>query len=260
MTDDQRYRSLQVRPVVKRTPTLNALNPSVMRAVECYNALLREFEAMALMVTALPTVTIPPGGAQGSASVDFKGIEAWRNLDELRLLTSETLHHLRSAADHLVYHVAWLDSGIEQSRTQFPVFSRAADFAGRAPQILRGVSDEHRRWFEALQPYNGVAWTAVLADLSNEDKHKFLHDVVPTLEVRIDNWTKKVIDGVVHLAVERPEVHLSLQRDGEDDRRVEEELSAILDGLTHLVNKFLAEQGKPLLELTPTSNDPSSAH
>ena len=52
--------------------------------------------------------------------------------------------------------------------------------------MLNGVSEEHRGWIEAVQPYNCVAWTGWLQALSNDDKHNFLHQVVPTVRFNID--------------------------------------------------------------------------
>lgn len=247
MGDDRRFHTFEVRPTKKLVPSIHSIRPSLMRSIERYNALLAEFKSMANMLTELPTVTVAD---TGEIRADWSAIQAWEpRLDDLRLIMSETLHHLRATADHLVFHVAWIDSGSVQARTQFPTFRSPSDFAGRQPQMLRGINGKHRGWFEALQPYNGVSWTASLADLSNDDKHKFLHDVVPSMRIRFDTETRTVIDGVTHLAVDQPEVHLSLLQAGEDDRTVDEELSAIIKGLVDLINRFLAEFKEPLVRL-----------
>jgi hypothetical protein len=85
-------------------------------------------------------------------------------------LVSEILHHLRVTADHLVYNVAWLDSGSEQQRTQFPVFKKASDFRSNGLRMLPGVNATHRGWIEAVQPFKGVDWTEALAYLSLADQ------------------------------------------------------------------------------------------
>lgn len=247
MGDGQRFHTFEVRPTQKPRPSLHSIQPSLLRAIERFNALQAEFKSMASMLTHLPSVTITD---TGQVAAEWGAIQVWEpRLIELRLLMSETLHHLRATADHLVFHVAWIDSGSVQTRTQFPIFSDPGDFAGRQPQMLRGVNGKHRGWFEALQPYNDVAWTASLADLSNHDKHKHLHDVVPSIRIRIDTETRTVVDGVKRLAVDQPEVHLILLRRGEDDRRVDRELSAIIKGLVDLINRFLTEFEEPLVRL-----------
>jgi len=88
-------------------------------------------------------------------------------------LSSETIGHLRSALDYLVYQLAWLDSGQVQEMTQFPVETKAETFWGRRRQTyLKGVSDEHVRVIAGMQPFSGCSWTKALQSLSNPDKHR----------------------------------------------------------------------------------------
>ena len=88
-------------------------------------------------------------------------------------LTGEIFYNLRTALDYLIFELAKLDSGIEQSGTQFPIMDAPQDFAGRGTTFfLKGVNATHVACIERLQPYNGCNWTRRLRDSSNADKHR----------------------------------------------------------------------------------------
>jgi hypothetical protein len=96
---------------------------------------------------------------------------------EIALTIGDCIANLRSALDHLVYAVAWLDSGTPQDDTQFPITDSPEKFeSAKRRGRLAGMSDEHVAYIELLQPYNGGGWLATLRDLSNPDKH--MHVVV----------------------------------------------------------------------------------
>lgn len=101
----------------------------------------------------------------------------------LSLLTGEVLYHARCSLDYLVYNLAWLDSGQEQKRTQFPIETSSKAFWNDArKQRLRGVSDRHAKQVAKYQPFNGCDWTKTLQDLSNRDKHRLIVSVTPRYE------------------------------------------------------------------------------
>jgi hypothetical protein len=80
---------------------------------------------------------------------------------------------LRTALDYLIFELAKLDCGGEQSGTQFPIMDAPQDFAGRGTTFfLKGVNATHVACIERLQPYNGCNWTRRLRDSSNADKHR----------------------------------------------------------------------------------------
>jgi hypothetical protein len=86
--------------------------------------------------------------------------------------------NLRAALDYLVYALAFLDSGVEQKGTQFPICSSQSSFKkGVERGHLRGVNPSHKAAIQALQPYNGGNWLKHLASLSNPDKHMHLISV-----------------------------------------------------------------------------------
>ena len=89
------------------------------------------------------------------------------------ILVGEICYNLRSALDYLVFELAKLDSGVEQSGTQFPIMDAKKDFDGRSKgAFLKGVNASHIAAIERLQPYMGCNWTAQLRDFSNADKHR----------------------------------------------------------------------------------------
>jgi hypothetical protein len=89
------------------------------------------------------------------------------------ILTGEIFYNLRTALDYLVFELAKIYSGTEQSGTQFPIMDAKQDFDGRGKTtFLNGVNPTHIACIERLQPYNGCNWTRRLRDYSNADKHR----------------------------------------------------------------------------------------
>jgi len=102
-------------------------------------------------------------------------------LDPLRNRASvrvgEFVYNLRAALDYLVYVLAEADSGTRQNGTQFPIEDSQQGFTAHRHTRLKGVSDEHAAIIRQFQPYRGCAWTRILRDLSNPDKHRELVSV-----------------------------------------------------------------------------------
>ena len=90
------------------------------------------------------------------------------------VLIGETIYNLRGALDYLVYELSILDSGEIKKRTQFPIESSPDNWTQRLGDYLRGLSKPHQAAIKALQPFDGCAWTALIRDLSNSDKHRRL--------------------------------------------------------------------------------------
>jgi hypothetical protein len=104
------------------------------------------------------------------------------------VMLGDCVHNLRSALDHLICQVTMLDGGTldDCAKTQFPIASKSeAQFEAMANTQLAGLSKWHRAMVKRAQPYRAgdEAWKhplAVLADLSNTDKHRVLN---PTYSV-----------------------------------------------------------------------------
>lgn len=100
----------------------------------------------------------------------------------VRILAGESVQALRRCLDYLVYEVAWLDSGVEQRDTQFPIDDHPDRFKRRLRRSnpgdhachLIGVAGKHAAAIKLLQPFKGVDWTETLRSISNPDKHRHL--------------------------------------------------------------------------------------
>jgi hypothetical protein len=99
------------------------------------------------------------------------------NQGQVETVASEVIQHLRIALDYLAYQLAWLDSGLQQQRTQFPIVDQSAQWSSRCRQDLPGVHRAHLDLIRQYQPFAGCSWTRELRDLSNTDKHRFVVDV-----------------------------------------------------------------------------------
>lgn len=121
---------------------------------------------------------------------------------ELNPIIGECLYNLRSGLDHIATHLAGVKA---DAKTEFPIFTdREAYWHGRSPRYLptgspllsksgrpqfrhftsgrekvHGMSHRARAFIEHIQPYQGRYGLsvrhplAVLADLMNQDKHRF---------------------------------------------------------------------------------------
>lgn len=84
-------------------------------------------------------------------------------------------YQLRSALDHLVYHLARLGPDSPGDRTGFPIFDKPGKFTHHARELLRGVPPEHQATIEGLQPYQpGQETLGWLDPLGKADKHNDL--------------------------------------------------------------------------------------
>ncbi len=73
----------------------------------------------------------------------------------LSALVGEVLYHLRSALDFAVFMAALLDSGEEQSDTQFPIVTDEDDWETQAKRRLKHLSRPRQQVVLALQPFRG---------------------------------------------------------------------------------------------------------
>lgn len=100
------------------------------------------------------------------------------------MMIGDVLHSLRSALDHTAW--ALVKAGSEpnpkaERLVQFPIYDDPADFRRTLPSRLPGISDEQRAIIESVQPYSEGEYSAAfatLAQMSNDDKHRFIHTSV----------------------------------------------------------------------------------
>jgi hypothetical protein len=101
----------------------------------------------------------------------------------LGVIVGDFLHNLRCVLDHLVWQLVELNGQEPTNHNQFPIFDKRANYKAKAGRYLRGVAADHQALIETFQPYrlNGdpkYDYLAMLRDLSNIDKHRFVHPVV----------------------------------------------------------------------------------
>ncbi len=103
-------------------------------------------------------------------------------VDQFGLLISDSLHSLRAALDNLIWDLAPADVKADEKRAsslQFPIFDDPKRYAEKAPSYLAGICDDavkmvdkhgpHKRPMPAGHPLSQMA------QLSNLDKHRFIH-------------------------------------------------------------------------------------
>jgi hypothetical protein len=93
--------------------------------------------------------------------------------DHWTLVLGDAVQNIRSSLDHAVYAAA---KG--KGRTQFPIFEDPGDFQVKGRKDIATLPTPVRAIIEQAQPFNTIIGNpssdalAVLADLSNHDKHR----------------------------------------------------------------------------------------
>lgn len=102
----------------------------------------------------------------------------------LGVIVGDFLHNLRCVLDHLVWQLVLLNGERPTRANKSPIVDTPERFAEVADGSLRGVAEKHRELVEIFQPYRvdggnpAEHHLAVLRELSNIDKHRFVHSVV----------------------------------------------------------------------------------
>lgn len=257
-------------PVLRDAPDFR---PSGWRAVESaerLNSILIGIPKVAQEWQGYPVVRAPrsdPSALRISTSDDW----TWNTLPTARAITlqaSELLHHARVALEYLAYNAVWLDTGSRSKATKFPLLRDASKWNQERRKSIGGVSAEHEKWIEEVQPYNGVEWSNALLALSNRDKHRVAADLIPTYEFKVDLQKVfadplgqsdfigyQVLDSRLRLGI-APALEA-----GSPDRRgypLEETLLQIVRGVVDITNRFLIQAKiKPItLSTTVMINEP----
>jgi len=117
----------------------------------------------------------------------------------LGVIFGDAIQNLRSALDHLVWQLVIASDAQPDNRNQFPIFVREPSTdreRGRWDSAVRGLAPPYVAAIERMQPYKadepGERTLAVLADLSNADKHRI---VVP-LAFSINEQVAETITAV----------------------------------------------------------------
>lgn len=246
---------------IRFVPTYNIDSPSykwsAIRFMEAYNTFSRMNEVANRIYERIGKMEWP--WVRGSESDPPDGYVYWEvpepsdilteeDKREVSFIASETLHYVRSALDHLVYHASWVENGKPQNGTQFPILDKQSEWRGkRTKGQLGGMCKKHAAWIEAVQPFVGVDWTSSLQKLSNADKHRVGIEVSPTIVYELDSDAVSADPEnpqglVTKIAKVRVEFTLPQLEDTGDAVKT---LDEIIVGSGRLINNFLADAGVP---------------
>ncbi len=98
----------------------------------------------------------------------------------LGTIVGDFAQNTRSALDHLVWQLVLLNGERPHGQTAFPVYMGRKEVEGDRRRPLSRLSDEHRERILGVQPFTAGGRAsdhvlAILAWLSNTDKHRVLH-------------------------------------------------------------------------------------
>ena len=127
------------------------------------------------------------------------------------LLVGDIVYNLRSALDHLVYQLALINTGgnvARPERTQFPICDSRLLYEKAASADLAEVAPDHKQVIESFQPYHPMEENisvglyfhplAMLRDLSNTDKHRFITPVlIPSTGLSLDGPSQWLAEGIL---------------------------------------------------------------
>jgi hypothetical protein len=104
----------------------------------------------------------------------------------ISLIAGDALANLRSALDHLAYHLALVNGTTDEKvlkATYFPISDDATKYVTEAPGKVKGMSQAAKEAIDACRPYKGgndALWR--LHRLNNIDKHRLLVTVCTLFE------------------------------------------------------------------------------
>jgi len=98
----------------------------------------------------------------------------------LGVILGDFVQNLRASLDHLVWQLVILNGRMPNRDVSFPIWRTAGEAAGKGEQRLGRLRSDHRAAVELLQPHHAGNRVedhglAILAWLSNTDKHRVLH-------------------------------------------------------------------------------------
>jgi len=193
----------------------------------------------------------------GELMIGELGDEFLTTRPEASALASEAIFHFRAALDAAIYQLAWRGRGRRPRGTMFPFCRDASQWSQRRRNDLRGLEQRHVAAVEAVQPFNGVTWSANLAELSNRDKHDHTLEIAAIYKCRVDltsEYSAPGPIGTVALGVHDPElqfVFVPLDRviDANATDAATDELVVIMRGIVDFLNPLLAQEGISTIQL-----------
>ncbi|MDX6451427.1 MAG: hypothetical protein QOH16_1476 [Gaiellaceae bacterium] len=173
---------------------------------------------------------------------------------ELGLIVGDWAQNVRAALDYTVYELVRRETGDDDPRwTQFPIVVDEARYAAQEQSRLRGAPRWSLPIFRGLQPFNDAAdaayhQLALLADVSNRDKHRLLHTAAMEIagsQARVSGTSMMAIrqldqnPGIVE--DERVVLDAVIDTDGDNFQiELNLELAVALEGIEAPVNALAA--------------------
>ena len=155
-------------------------------AIEKFNRSKEQFDGLLAEMHAFFNADPPPHSSHGEFDIDaWEWVERFQVGEEPPLrfgvILGDCVHNLRSALDHIIWQVTLLDGGTPDDATQYPIASKSeGQFERMAERRIAGLNARHRAMVKQTQPYHrgdqaSAHPLAMLADLSNTDKHRVVH-------------------------------------------------------------------------------------
>src|ERR1700759_789299 len=96
------------------------------------------------------------------------------------VILGDFLHNLRGVLDHIIWQPVVLNGHEPTRGNAFPICDTCGDFDKAVDRNLVGLTDDQKALVAEYQPYRlgddaPFHVLAVLRDLSNTDKHRFVH-------------------------------------------------------------------------------------
>jgi hypothetical protein len=177
-------------------PTLRPAQQRVLDASRRIDDLHRLLEEMDAHARANPMrVTFPAEQQFDDPStiaprVEWGGTHSTQRLNEARMLTSEVIHHLRTALEYLAFQLVWLDTGNPHMKSGFPMCKKSQEWEATLKRQVPGLTPAHQRVIKKLQPFRHCRWVTRLQELSNQDKHRYVLTMNTLLGGRF-TWSPK---------------------------------------------------------------------
>lgn len=127
---------------------------------------------------------------------------------EFGLRIGDAVHQLRSALDLAVWELTGRNGvdpeTLKRPRPQFPIFSSKEDFDSTGVGQIRGVTEALQGVIRENQPYHRGDYAhqdplAILADLSNTDKHRIINPVQVAVEINTEAIERVLAENVTLL-------------------------------------------------------------
>jgi hypothetical protein len=248
-------RTYQMVPSFKgdESPSLEPSKHRISRAVQRLNELrdvIENVRARALSTPAIIRVErrLVDAGERPPLDIEWQHTPEDTHLQQqARLLTGETVYHLRTAFEYLAYHLVWLDNGRPFRGSAFPIVKDTDPKKWmKAKERIPGLTPVHLQQIRSLQPFAGCSWTGELSTLSNADKHRSpLRIRIPTVAVMPLTPPVLVPDPMdqTHYIVEAPAPPVEVTTN--DGRDLHQLLRQITQRVAETVNSFCPDFGEP---------------